>query len=227
MMGEMHQAGRCGPGSRAINAMLPSDHLLRRVDRLLDMAELRAALASHYSARGRPSIDPELLIRMALIGRLYAIPSERRLCEEVHYNFAYRWFCRLTPGAAIPHHSTFSKNRHGRFREAGVFRLLFENTVRRCIAAGLVAGKDAAIDASFIAADASWQRKMRLPIYRTFRSQRRSRVPCVSGLRTRRSRRCRSMAPSGVPKSRCREPIRHRPGRRARCGGGSAMRSMF
>jgi len=161
MMGEMDKAGRRGPGCRAINAMLPSDHLLRRVDRLLDTGELRAALASHYSARGRPSIDPELLIRMMLIGRIYAITSERRLCEEVRYNLAYRWFCRLAPGAPVPHHSTFSKNRHGRFREAGVFRLLFENTVRRCIAAGLVAGKDAAIDASFIAADASWQRKMR------------------------------------------------------------------
>lgn len=117
-------------------------------------------LASHYSLRGRPSVDPELLIRMALIGRLYAIPSERRLCEEVRYNLAYRWFCRLAPGTAVPHHSTLSKNRHARFRDAGVFRALFEATVRRCIAAGLVAAKDAAIDASFVAADASWQRKM-------------------------------------------------------------------
>jgi transposase len=143
--------------------MLPRDHLLRRVDRLLDMSELRTALERHYSPRGRPSIDPELLIRMSLIGRIYAIRSERRLCEELRYNLAYRWFCRLPPGAAVPHHSTFSKNRHGRFRNAGVFRLLFENTVRRCIANGLVAGKDAAIDASFIAADASWQRKV-LPV---------------------------------------------------------------
>jgi transposase len=134
-----------------MNAMLPRDHLLRRVDQLLDLRELRALLALHYSLCGRPSVDPELLIRMALVGRLYAIPSERRLCEEVRYNVAYRWFCRLAPGAAIPHHSTFSKNRHGRFREAGVFRTLFEATVRQCIAAGLVTAKDAAIDASFVA----------------------------------------------------------------------------
>ena len=160
MMGEQRQGGR-GASVRTLGAALPRDHLLRRIDRVLDMGELRDALACHYSARGRPSIDPELLIRMALIGRIYAIPSERRLCEEVRYNLAYRWFCRLPLGAAVPHHSTFSKNRHGRFRSADVFRLLFENTVRRCVAAGLVGAKDAAIDASFIAADASWQRKLR------------------------------------------------------------------
>lgn len=160
MMGTSCDRGRAGPGSRTIEGMLPRDHLLRRVDRLLDMGELREALAPHYSSRGRPSIDPELLIRMALLGRIYAIRSERRLCEELRYNIAYRWFCRLPAGAAVPHHSTFSKNRHGRLRNAGVFRLLFETTVRRCIAKGLVSGKDAAIDASFIAADASWQRKV-------------------------------------------------------------------
>lgn len=161
MIGTSCDAERFGPGARAIEIMLPRDHLLRRVDRLLDLGELRSALAPHYSPRGRPSVDPELLIRMALIGRIYAITSERRLCEEVRYNLAYRWFCRLPAGAAVPHHSTFSKNRHGRFRDAGVFRRLFENTVRRCIAAGLVSAKDAAVDASFVAADASWQRKMR------------------------------------------------------------------
>ena len=139
--------------------MLPADHLLRRIDRCLDTSELRQALVGHYSARGRPSVDPELLIRMTLIGRIYAITSERRLCEELRYNLAYRWFCRLAPGDRVPHHSTFSKNRHGRFRDADVSRVLFESTVRRCIGEGLVGGKDAAIDASFIAADASWQRK--------------------------------------------------------------------
>ena len=98
---------------------------------------------------------------MALIGRLYGITSERRLCEEVRFNLAYCWFCRLPLDAGVPHHSTFSKNRHGRFRDAGVFRLLFEQAVRLCAGAGLIAHKDAAVDASFVAADASWQRKMR------------------------------------------------------------------
>ncbi|GEM72024.1 transposase [Sphingomonas sp. NPDC019816] len=159
MMGPACRGKREGASRRTIEAMLPADHLLRRVDRCLDIGELRQALAGHYSARGRPSIDPELLIRMALVGRIYAITSERRLCEELRYNLAYRWFCRLAPGDKVPHHSTFSKNRHGRFRDADVFRILFESTVRRCISEGLIGGKDAAIDASFIAADASWQRK--------------------------------------------------------------------
>lgn len=127
---------------------------------MLDTGELRAALAGHCSPQGRSSIDPELFIRMALIGRVHAVPSER-LCEEIRYNLAYRWFFRLPLGAAVPHHPTFSKNRHGRFRNADLFRLLFENTVRRCFATGLVGVRDAAIDASFIAADASWQRKLR------------------------------------------------------------------
>lgn len=160
MMGEQQQGGK-GASWRALAAMLPRDHVLRRIDRLLDMDELRDALATHYSPRGRPSVAPELLIRMALIGRLYGITSERRLCEEVRFNLAYRWFCRLPLGTDVPHHSTFSKNRHGRFRDAGIFRLLFEQTVRRCVEAGLVVSKDAVIDASFVAADASWQRKMR------------------------------------------------------------------
>lgn len=152
-MGPTCRGGREGASCRTIEAMLPTDHLLRRIDRCLETSELRQALAGHYSTRGRPSIEPELLIRMTLIGRIYAIPSERRLCEEMRYNLAYRWFCGLAPGDKVPHHSTFSKNRHVRFRDAGVFRTLFESTVRRCIGEGLVGGKDAAIDASFIEKD--------------------------------------------------------------------------
>lgn len=141
--------------------MIPADHILFRIDGLIDLGELRDALAPHYSRRGRPSIAPELLVRMARIARLYGITSERRLCEEVRFNLAYRWFCRLPLDARVLHHSTFSKNRHGRFRDAGIFRILFEQTVRRCADAGLIAHEDAAIDASFVAADACWQRKMR------------------------------------------------------------------
>ena len=159
MMGE--QRGMRDADVQALGRFVPPDHLLRRIDRLLDLGELRAALAPHYARGGRPSVAPELLIRMALIGRLYGIGSERRLCEEVRCNLAYRWFCRLPLEERVPHHSTFSKTRHGRFRDADVFRLLFEQTVRRCMAAGLVRSKDAGIDASFVAADASWRRKMR------------------------------------------------------------------
>jgi len=115
---------------------IPSNHLLRGIDQHLDLTELRQHLANHYSHTGRPSIDPELMIRMLIVGYCYGIRSERRLCEEVHLNLAYRWFCRLGLEDAIPDHSTFSKNRHGRFRESETFRWLFDNIVRRCMTAG-------------------------------------------------------------------------------------------
>ncbi|THD53121.1 transposase, partial [Phenylobacterium sp.] len=101
---------------------VPSDHMLRSIDRFVDLTELRAGLAPFYSPIGRPSIDPELLIRMLLVGYCFGIRSERRLCEEVHVNLAYRWFCRLGLDGDVPDHSTFSKNRHGRFRESDLLR---------------------------------------------------------------------------------------------------------
>jgi transposase len=137
---------------------VPSDHLLRAIDRFVDLQDLRAHLAPFYSQIGRPSIDPELLIRMLLVGYCFGIRSERRLCEEVHLNLAYRWFCRLGLDGDVPDHSTFSKNRHGRFRESDLLRQLFETVVRRCMAEGLVGGEAFAVDASLIAADANRQR---------------------------------------------------------------------
>lgn len=101
---------------------IPQNHLLRGIERCLDLGELRQHLADYYSHTGRPSIDPELMIRMLIVGYCYGIRSERRLCEEVHLNLAYRWFCRLGLEDAVPDHSTFSKNRHGRFRASGAFR---------------------------------------------------------------------------------------------------------
>lgn len=136
---------------------VPQNHLLRGIDRCLDLSELRRHLADHYSHTGRPSIDPELMIRMLIIGYSYGIRSERRLCEEVHLNLAYRWFCRLGLEDAVPDHSTFSKNRHGRFRESGVFRWVFDEVVRRCMAVGLVKAEGFAVDASLVAANASHQ----------------------------------------------------------------------
>jgi transposase len=97
---------------------VPFDHLLRSTDRFVDGSELRRHLAGFYSLTGRPSVDLELMIRMLLIGYCLGIRSERRLCEEVHLNLAYRWFCRLGLEGKVPDHSTFSKNRHGRFRGA-------------------------------------------------------------------------------------------------------------
>lgn len=132
---------------------VPQDHLLRSIDRFVDLTGIRAHLADFYSHTGRPSVDPELLIRMLLVGYCFGIRSERRLCEEVHLNLAYRWFCRLDLNDRVPDHSTFSKNRHGRFRESELLRHLFEMTVARCITEGLVSGQRFAIDASLIKAD--------------------------------------------------------------------------
>ena len=109
---------------------IPANHLLRAIDRCLDLKDLRAHLEDYYSATGRPSVDPELMIRMLIVGYCYGIRSERRLCDEVHLNLAYRWFCRLGLDDAVPNHSTFSKNRHGRFRESETFRWLFDEVVQ-------------------------------------------------------------------------------------------------
>lgn len=125
------------------------------IDACLDVSGLRQHMAEHYSHTGRPSVDPELMIRMLIIGYSYSIRSERRLCEEVRLNLAYRWFCRLGLEDSVPDHSTFSKNRHGRFRDSGAFRWVFDGVVRRCMAAGLVKGEGFAVDASLIAAYAS------------------------------------------------------------------------
>ena len=143
-----------------LDAHVPADHLLRGIDRCLELRELRRQLAPFYSHTGRPSIDPELMVRMLLIGYSFGIRSERRLCEEVHLNLGYRWFCRLGLEDAVPDHSTFSKNRHGRFRESDAFRLVFESVVERCMKAGLVGGEGFAVDASLVEADANRSRSM-------------------------------------------------------------------
>ena len=137
---------------------VPQNHLLRGIYQYLDLDALHQHLAEHYSHTGRPSIDPELMIRMLIIGYSFGIRSERRLCEEVHLNLAYRWFCRLGLEDKVPDHSTFSKNRHGRFRDSEIFRHLFETVLQRCMNEGLVRGEGFATDASVIKADAQRQR---------------------------------------------------------------------
>jgi transposase len=134
---------------------VPASHLLRGINQFLDLSDLRAYLAPFYSHTGRPSIDPELMIRMLIVGYCFGIRSERRLCEEVHLNLAYRWFCRLVLEDTVPEHSTFSKNRHGRFRESEAFRHVFETVLERCTSEGLVGGEGFAIDASVVKADAA------------------------------------------------------------------------
>jgi len=142
----------------SLDRHVPADHLLRSIDRFVDLSEVRRDLAPFYSAIGRPSVDPELMIRMLIVGYCFGIRSERRLCEEVHLNLAYRWFCRLGLDGDVPDHSTFSKNRHGRFRDSDLLRKVFETVVRRCMAEGLVGGDGFAVDASLIKADANKQR---------------------------------------------------------------------
>ena len=140
-----------------LEGRIPARHLLRRINPTVTriLADVREKLEPFYSEIGRPSIDPELMIRMLIVGYCYGIRSERRLCEEVELHLAYRWFCHLDLDDKVPDHSTFSVNRHGRFRASDAFRQVFEAVVRACMEAGLVQGEGFAVDASVIEADAS------------------------------------------------------------------------
>ena len=134
---------------------MPENHLLRLIDRYVNLDFVREKLKPYYSDTGRPSIDPERLLRILLIGYLYGMTSERKLIEELRMHLAWRWFTGLTFDQEVPHHSTFSKNRHGRFEESKIFEELFEEIVWRCVASGLVQGDHLSVDGSFIQADAS------------------------------------------------------------------------
>src|SRR5450432_496126 len=128
---------------------VPEKHLLRLIEKHISLAFVRERLKESYSDTGRPSIDPELLLRILLIGYLYGITSEHKLVEELRMHLAWRWFTGLGFDQEIPHHSTFSKNRHGRFQESKVFEQLFEEIVRQCVAVGLVHGEHLSVDGSF------------------------------------------------------------------------------
>src|ERR1700756_1860800 len=140
-----------------LRARIPTHHLLRRINPIVTrvLADLHEKPAPFYSEIGRPSIDPELMIRMLIVSYCYGIRFERKLCEEVELHLAYRWFCRLDLDDKVPDHSTFSVNRHGRFRDSDLLRHVFEAVVRACMAAGLVKGEGFAVDASVMEADAS------------------------------------------------------------------------
>jgi transposase len=139
----------------SLDEMIPADHLLRRINVFATavLADLHDQLKAFYSDIGRPSVDPELMIRMLLVGYCYGIRHERRLCQEVALHLAYRWFCKLDLDDRVPHHSTFSVNRLGRFRESDILRHIFERVVAACMVAGLVKGF--AVDASVMEANAS------------------------------------------------------------------------
>jgi transposase len=140
---------------------VPENHLLRLIEKHISFEFVRERLRTSYSETGRPSIDPELLLRILLIGYLYSITSERKLVEELRMHLAWRWFTGLGFDQEIPHHSTFSKNRHGRFQESKLFEELFEQIVKQCVEVGLVQGKHLSVDGSFVEANAS--KESRIP----------------------------------------------------------------
>ena len=140
---------------------VPADHLLRKIDALLDLGFVHDVMAEHYSAIGRPSVDPVLMVRMLLVGYLFGVRSERRLCEEVDLNLAYRWFCRLGLDGRVPDHSTFTKNRHGRFRNSKLMRVVFERVVGQCLALGIAEVRHVAVDGTHVGASASAERFVR------------------------------------------------------------------
>jgi transposase len=143
-----------------LDEAVPDDHLVRKIDGVLDLSWVHAELAPHYPTLGRPSVDPVLMIRMLIIGYVFGLRSERLLCRELQVNLAYRWFCKLGIEHKIPDHSAFSRARNERFRDSGIFRQVFERVVEACIAADLVGGEGFAVDASLIAADPNKQRSM-------------------------------------------------------------------
>jgi transposase len=144
-----------------LERVVPADHLVRQIDAVLDLSWVHEGLAPYYSHTGRPSIDPVLMIRMLIVGYVFAIRSERRICAEVQVNLAYRWFCKLGIEDRIPDHSVFCRARHERFRESDALRRVFEDVVAVCITAGLVGGDAFSVDASLIKADVD--KKKRAP----------------------------------------------------------------
>ncbi|VXC96684.1 hypothetical protein PSEUDO9AZ_30030 [Pseudomonas sp. 9AZ] len=198
MMGQLPGVQQCLFYSFNLEDHVPGQHLLRSIDQCQDLSDLRAYLADFYSLIGHPSIDPELMVRMLVLGYCYGIRSERRLCEEVHLNLAYPWFCQLGLQDEVPNHSSFSKNRHGRFRDSDLFRWLFNEVLRRCMAAGNVGWREmksiGAIQHSAAARCAStskplmtrrWlKRKFRSPILNPVGQQRQAARPALPTPRT-------------------------------------------
>jgi transposase len=143
-----------------LDRVVPPDHLVRQIDGLLDLSWVHNELAPFYSHTGRPSIDPVLMIRMLIVGYVFALRSERRLCAEVQVNLAYRWFCKLGIEDNIPDHSVFCRARRERFRESDALRRVFEGVVAMCISAGLVGGEAFSVDASLIKADVNKTKRL-------------------------------------------------------------------
>jgi len=161
MMGRLNHDQEQFFYSFSLDEAVPDDHPVREVAAVLDLSWVHSELAPYYSRLGRPSIDPVLMIRMLIVGYVFAIRSERTLCRDVKVNLAYRWFCGLSIEDRVPDHSAFSRARNERFRDSGIFRSVFERVVSACMGAGLVGGEGFAVDASLIVADANKQRSTR------------------------------------------------------------------
>src|SRR5579864_86347 len=160
MMGRLNHDQEQFFYSFRLDEAVPADHPIRQIANVLDLSWVHSELAPFYPNIGRPSIDPALMIRMLIVGYVFAIRSERALCRDVQVNLAYRWFCGLSIEDKVPDHSAFSRARHERFRESDMLRRVFERVVEACIAAGLVSGEGFAVDASLIVADANKQRSI-------------------------------------------------------------------
>ena len=156
MMGRLNHDQEQFFYSFRLDEAVPEDHPIREIARVLDLSWVHSELAAYYPRLGRPSIDPVLMIRMLIVGYVFAIRSERALCRDVRVNLPYRWFCGLSIEDKIPDHSAFSRARNERFGDSDMFRRVFERVVKACMAAGLVGGEGFAVDASLIVADANW-----------------------------------------------------------------------
>jgi transposase len=160
MMGRLNHDQEQFFYSFRLDEAVPEDHPIREIARVLDLSWVHSELAAYYPRLGRPSIDPVLMIRMLIVGYVFAIRSERALCRDVRVNLPYRWFCGLSIEDKIPDHSAFSRARNERFGDSDMFRRVFERVVKACMAAGLVGGEGFAVDASLIVADANKQRSI-------------------------------------------------------------------
>ncbi len=177
MMGK--QNGQIQMAILDIDSMIPEDHLLRQIKDHVNFDFIYEKAAPYYSNVGRKSIDPVILIKMLLIGYLYGIKSERRLEEEVSLNLAYRWFCEIDLMHRVPDHSTFSQNRKRRFKDAGIFREIFNEIVLKCVQLGIVSGETGVADGSFLPSNVSWASR-----YETVETIQRSTIKYMEELET-------------------------------------------
>lgn len=145
-----------------IESIVPANHLLRRLDSVLDLSFVREVVSECYAAgRGRPGIDPELAVRMMILGVVYNL-SDRELCDEIAMHAGMRWFCRLNFHDPVPDHSTLSRLRNERWAESGLFERLFDEVLRQCAEVGMISGRHLSVDGTQVKANASFKSLARI-----------------------------------------------------------------